>query len=51
MGVGAVVAPEEEGNIVESGRVPPVFGVSALGLIAAVTPATVCGAVLVRNRI
>lgn len=40
IGVGAVGAPDEEGSIVDNGRVPVVFGVSALGLIAVATFAT-----------
>lgn len=44
IGVGAVDAPEDEGKIADKGRVPPAFGVSALGLIAVATPATACGA-------
>ena len=44
IGVGAVDAPDEDGKIVDNGRVPPAFGVSALGLMVVVTPATGCGA-------
>lgn len=44
IGVGAVEVPEEDGNIVDKGRVPPPFdGVSALGLIVVVRAETGCG--------
>ncbi len=45
IGVGAVDAPDDEGNIVDNGRVPLAFdGVSALGLMAVVRAGTGCGA-------
>jgi hypothetical protein len=41
IGVGAVEPPDDEGNIVDNGRVPLAFdGVSALGLMAAVRGGT-----------
>ena len=41
IGVGVVDAPDDEGKMVDNGRVPVVFGVSALGLMAVVIPVTV----------
>ena len=45
IGVGVVEVPDDEGNIVDNGRVPLAFdGVSALGLMAAASVGTGCGA-------